>query len=162
MKKIIITMLLLLTTMNTVMAQEVYLEIRKMAQEKVEDPKSAPIVKNINKFKLDALNYMALKMREEMPDSSAQFLDDMALALHMFITNYSKDLVSSSKQPAAYQAKVIRAYVDASYSNPLFKDNDEDTVLAYFLDANSITRFSFDTDWRRALLAAEAAVKKLN
>jgi hypothetical protein len=34
-------------------------------------------------------------------------------------------------------------------------------VLAYFNDANSLTRFSLDTDWRRAVLAAKAALEKI-
>ncbi|MDE6011593.1 MAG: hypothetical protein K2G91_02510, partial [Prevotella sp.] len=57
--------------------------------------------------------------------------------------------------------KVIKAYMDASYSNPLFNDNDKEIVLAYFNDGNNLTRFSLDTDWRRAVLAAEEAMKKL-
>lgn len=161
MKKIIITTLLLLATVNTVFAQEIYTEVKKMAQEKVDDPNSAPIVKNINKFKVDALNYMAMKMREQMPDSSAALLDNMAISLHNFINNYTRDLVSCSQQPAAYQTKVISAYMDASYSNPLFNDSDEEVTLAYFIDGKSVTRFSLDTDWRRAILAAEAGMKKL-
>ncbi|MBR1449102.1 MAG: hypothetical protein IJ588_10225 [Prevotella sp.] len=161
MKKIIITLTLLLTTMTAIQAQEVYTEVKKMAQEKVDNPNSAPIVRNINRFKVDALNYMAMKMREEMPDSSAAFLDDMALALHHFINDYSQSLVSSSQQPAAYQTKVIKAYIDASYSNPLFRDPDQDTALVYFRNGNSLTRFSLDTDWRRAVLAAKEAIKQI-
>ncbi|MBQ8463492.1 MAG: hypothetical protein IJ544_05190 [Prevotella sp.] len=161
MKKIIITLMLLLTTMTAIQAQEIYTEVKKMAQEKVDNPNNAPIVRNINRFKVDALNYMAMKMREEMPDSSATFLDDMALALHNFINDYSQSLVISSQQPAAFQTKVIKAYIDASYSNPLFHDPDQDTALVYFLDGNSLTRFSLDTDWRRAVLAAKEAMKQI-
>ena len=64
--------------------------------------------------------------------------------------------------PANYQKKVIKAYMDASYSNPLFNDADKEMVLSYFNDGSSLTRFSLDTDWRRAVLAAKAALKQLD
>lgn len=161
MKKIIMTLMLLLTTMSNIQAQEIYTEVKRMAQANVDNSNADPLIRQINKFKLDALNYMAMKMREEMPDSTAEFLDKEALSLHIFITNYTNSLVSNSQQPAAHQMKVIKAYMDASYSNPLFNDNDKEIVLAYFNDGNNLTRFSLDTDWRRAVLAAEEAMKKL-
>ncbi|MDE6688599.1 MAG: hypothetical protein K2J86_01700 [Prevotella sp.] len=161
MKKIIMTLMLLLTAMSNIQAQEIYTEVKRMAQANVDNSNADPLIRQINKFKLDALNYMAMKMREEMPDSTAEFLDKEALSLHIFITNYTNSLVSNSQQPAAHQMKVIKAYMDASYSNPLFNDNDKEIVLAYFNDGNNLTRFSLDTDWRRAVLAAEEAMKKL-
>ena len=49
--------------------------------------------------------------------------------------------------------------MDASFSNPLFNDPDKELTLAYFSDGNSLTRFSLDTDWRRAVLAAKELVR---
>jgi hypothetical protein len=69
--------------------------------------------------------------------------------------------VENSQQPAAYQVKVISAFMDASYANPLFNDPDKDLVLVFFKDGDSMTRFSLDTDWRRAVLAAQEALKRL-
>ena len=119
------------------------------------------LVRQFSMFKLEALNYLAIKMKEEFPDSTAELLDKEALSLNIFITNYTRSLIDSRTMPANYQKKVIRAYMDASYSNPLFNDSDTDMVLAYFNDANSLTRFSLDTDWRRAVLAAKAALSKI-
>ena len=103
----------------------------------------------------------AEELKEEFPDSTAELLDKEALSLNVFITNYTRSLVESRTMPANHQKKIIRAYMDASYSNPLFNDNDTEMVLAYFNDANSLTRFSLDTDWRRAVLAAKAALEKI-
>lgn len=161
MKKTLLTLLLILTTATSVQAQEIYAEIRRSAQANIEDPTVEPLVRKFSLFKLDALNYMAIKMREQMPDSTAQLLDKEALSLNIFMTHYTNALVENSRQPAAFQVKVIRAFMDASYSNPLFNDPDKELVLAYFNDGNSLTRFSLDTDWRRAVLAAQAALKKL-
>ena len=98
-------------------------------------------------FKLEALNYMAIKMKEQFPDSTANLLDKEALSLNVFITNYTRSLVESRNMPANHQKKVIRAYMDASYSNPLFNDSDQER-----LGANRC----------RAVLAAKAALKQLD
>ena len=162
MKKVLMTLVLALAASTaTTHAQEIYTEVRKMAQESIDNPATTPQVRQISQFKLDALNYMAMKMREEMPDSTAEFLDKEALSLHIFINNYTNALVANGQQPAAHQMKIIKAFMDASYSNPLFNDDDREMVLAYFNDGNSMTRFSLDTDWRRAVLAAEEAMKRL-
>lgn len=161
MKKILMTLVLVLATTATVSAQEIFTEVKNMAQESIDNPATAPLVRQISQFKLDALNYMAMKMREAMPDSTAEFLDKEALSLHIFINNYTNALVANGQQPAAHQMKVIKAFMDASYSNPLFNDDDKEMVLAYFNDGNNMTRFSLDTDWRRAVLAAEEAMKRL-
>ena len=161
MKKILLSALFLLSLSQTLSAQEIYSEIRRSAQAKVNDTSADMLVRQFSMFKLEALNYMAIKMKEEFPDSTAELLDKEALSLNVFITNYTRSLVDSRNMPVLYQKKVIKAYMDASYSNPLFNDKDSDMVLAYFNDANSLTRFSLDTDWRGAVLAAKAALEKI-
>ena len=161
MKKILISIILVLSFTSTLSAQEVYSEIRRTAQAKVNDPNTDMLVRKFSMFKLEALNYLAIKMKEEFPDSTAELLDKEALSLNVFITNYTRSLIESQKMPDNLQKKIIKAYMDASYSNPLFNDSDQEMVLCYFNDQNSLTRFSLDTDWRRAVLAAKAALKEL-
>jgi hypothetical protein len=162
MKKNLLFLLLLLSVSTTLSAQEIYTEIRRNAQAKVNDPTAELLVRKFSMFKLDALNYLAIKMKEEFPDSSATLLDKEALSMNVFITNYTISLLESRNMPANHQKKIIKAYMDASYSNPLFNDTDTELVLSYFNDASSLTRFSLDTDWRRAVLAAKAALKNIN
>lgn len=161
MKRIIIALIMALAAAHTMQAQEIFTEIRNTAKATADNQQANPLVRKIATFKLDALNYMAMKMREEMPDSTAELLDKEALSLNIFITKYTNALVANSQQPAAFQTKIIKAFMDASYSNPLFKDTDQDLVLVYFRDGDCLTRFSLDTDWRRAVLAADEAMKKL-
>ena len=161
MKKTLLVIILILSAATTVSAQEIYAEIRRNAQSKISDPSADLLVRKFSMFKLEALNYMAIKMREQMPDSTAELLDKEALSLTLFLNIYTQELVKCSKQPPAYQVKVIQAFMDASYSNPLFRDSDKELVHAYFNDGNSLTRFSLDTDWRRAVLAAKEAMRKL-
>lgn len=162
MKKFLLSLLLLLSVSTMLSAQEIFTEIRRNAQAKVNDPTAELLVRKFSMFKLDALNYLAIKMKEEFPDSSATLLDKEALSLNVFITNYTRSLIESKNMPANHQKKIIKAYMDASYSNPLFNDKDTELVLSYFNDSKSLTRFSLDTDWRRAVLAAKAALKNIN
>ena len=162
MKRFLLSTILILSFTSTLSAQEIYTEIRRTAQAKVNDSSADILVRRFSMFKLEALNYMAIKMKEEFPDSSADLLDKEALSLNIFITNYTRSLIENRNMPANYQKKVIKAYMDASYSNPLFNDADKEMVLSYFNDGSSLTRFSLDTDWRRAVLAAKAALKQLD
>jgi hypothetical protein len=127
----------------------------------VNDPLANPIVKKISQFKLDALDYMVIKMKEQMPDSTVTFLDKEALAMNNFITLYTQSILDNRSQPGAYQVKIIKLFMDASYSNPLFKDSDTELVLVYYNNGESLTRFSLDTDWRRAYIAAATELKKI-
>ena len=151
MKKVILFALLAIAT--SMQAQEAYNELRQKAQTTVNDPKTNAVVKQISQFKLDALNYMAIKMQEEMPDSSATFLDKQAIAMDNFVNFYVEKLIESTKLPNVQQVKMIKMFMDASYSNPLFNDKDTELVLSYYNSAQSMTRFSLDTDWRKAVAA---------
>ena len=151
MKKVILFALLAIAT--SMQAQEAYNELRQKAKATVADPKTNAVVKQISQFKLDALNYMAIKMQEEMPDSSVTFLDKQAIAMDNFVNFYVEELIESTKKPNVQQVKMIKMFMDASYSNPLFNDKDTELVLSYYNAAQSMTRFSLDTDWRKAVAA---------
>ena len=151
MKKVILFALLAIAT--SMQAQEAYNELRQKAKTTVNDPKTNAVVKQISQFKLDALNYMAIKMQEVMPDSSVTFLDKQAIAMDNFVNFYVEKLIESTKKPNVQQVKMIKMFMDASYSNPLFNDKDTELVLSYYNSAQSMTRFSLDTDWRKAVAA---------
>ena len=151
MKKLILLALLAIAT--TAQGQEAYNELRQKAKTTISNPNANAVVKQISQFKLDALNYMAMKMREVIPDSSATFLDKQAIAMDNFVNFYIEKLIESTKQPNVEQVKMIKMFMDASYSNPLFEDKDTELVLSYYNSADSMTRFSLDTDWRKAVAA---------
>ncbi|MCR5513470.1 MAG: hypothetical protein K6F43_07910 [Prevotella sp.] len=151
MKKWILFALLAIAT--TAQGQEAYNELRQKAKATVNNPKANSVVKQISQFKLDALNYMAIKMREVMPDSSTLFLDKQAVAMDNFVNFYVEKLIESTTKPNVQQVKMIKMFMDASYSNPLFNDKDTELVLSYYNSADSMTRFSLDTDWRKAVAA---------
>lgn len=158
MKNLIIIIMLMVC--STTQAQQVYNELRKKAQTTVSNPQTNALVKQISQFKLDALNYLAIKMREEMPDSTVTFLDKQAMAMDNFVNFYVEKLIESTQQPNAVQVKMIKMFMDASYSNPLFNDSDTELSLSYYNRADSLTRFSLDTDWRKAVAAIAYLYRK--
>ena len=94
-----------------------------------------------------------------MPEARVLYLDELALLLNNFITAYIMQLVKMNNMPDAAQVKITKIFIDASVSNPLFNDKEEEPAHSYLNNASSITRFSLDTDWPRALAAVQAQLK---
>lgn len=153
MKKIIMAVALTLVTSAPIYAQRIYNEIKNTVQTALDDDTTNSVIRNICQFKMDALNYMLIKMREEMPDSSTTLLDEQALALNQYINTYTKFLTNIHSKTEQEQVEVLKLFMDASYSNPLFNDADKELTLAYYNEEKCLTRFSLDTDWRKALSA---------
>ena len=84
MRKYIIAIILSLF-ITSVRSQNVYLEIRSSAKAIPDNPSANEMVRIINTFKVDALDYLIIKMREQMPDSTTNFLDRQAYAMNNFI-----------------------------------------------------------------------------
>ena len=160
--KILMSILLFLLALQPMKAQAVYNEILNSSKTTAANENVDKLVRQIAQFKVDALDYLLIKMKEQMPDSTATFLDKEAFALHNFISYYLSSLVESSQMPANYQVKVIRLFMDASYSNPLFHDTEHELTLSYYVRADCMTRFSLDTDWRRANVAVMHELQRIN
>ncbi len=158
MKKILLSLAFICLTAGT-NAQNVYNEIRKNASDLVANPTTNNMVRQINQFKVDALDYMIIKMREQMPDSSAIFLDKQAYAMNTFINVYIRKVLDNKDMPQAQIVKIMQFFMDVSYSNPLFNDPDKELTLGYYSNGECLTRFSLDTDWRRAVAAVAMEMK---
>lgn len=159
--KILMSILLFLLALQPMKAQAVYNEILNSSKTTAANENADKLVRQIAQFKVDALDYLLIKMKEQMPDSTATFMDKEAFALHNFISYYLSSLVESSQMPANYQVKVIRLFMDASYSNPLFHDTEHELTLSYYVRADCMTRFSLDTDWRRANVAVMHELQRI-
>ena len=158
MKKILIVLMLFIG-MNA-QAQEVYNELRKKNKDLIENPQTHELVRSISQFKLDALNYLAIKMQEEMPDSSVYFLDRQALAMNNFVTFYIKKLVEFNEMPQALQTEMTKIFMDTTLNTPLFRDKDRELTLSYYNNGESLTRFSLDTDWEKAYETIEKMMER--
>lgn len=160
MKKILLVLMLFVGM--TVQAQEVFNELRQKNKTVVENPQSSAIARGISQFKLDALNYLAIKMQEEMPDSSVYFLDNQAISMNEYVTYYIQKLVQYNEMPKALQEEMTKMFMEASRNNPLFKDKDKEMVLSYYNNGESLIRFSLDTDWEKALAYIKKKMTKNN
>ena len=160
MKKILLVLMLFVGM--TVQAQEVFNELRQKNKTVVENPQSSAIARGISQFKLDALNYLAIKMQEEMPDSSVYFLDNQAISMNEYVTYYIQKLVQYNEMPKALQEEMTKMFMEASRSNPLFKDKDKEMVLSYYNNGESLIRFSLDTNWEKALAYIKKKMTKNN
>ena len=50
-------------------------------------------------------------------------------------------------------------FLDATVSNPLFGDTDEEVIYAYIKEGTELTPFSLDTDWQKAFAAVKSQLK---
>lgn len=158
MKKILLVLMLFIG-MNA-QAQEVYNELRTKNKQLVENPQTHGVVRSISQFKVDALNYLAIKMQEDMPDSTVYFLDRQAFAMNQYVTFYIQKLVQYNEMPQALQEEMTKIFMETSRECPLFKDKDKELVLSYYNNGESITRFSLDTDWEKAYEIIQKKMEK--
>lgn len=149
MQKVIFTALLLCITVFSASAQEVYKEILRLSKDIAKDTKKDLESRKIATFKVDELQYMAMKTNELMPDSSVRVLDVQAYAMYEFVNLFVKRLAEAKKKT---DKEIVKTrFMNASMNNSRFNDMDKELVLSYYDNPNYLTRFSLDTDWVKAL-----------
>lgn len=141
-------------------AQDVYNLVLANATRIVNSPTSGFTQTQIAQFKRTALVYMKSKAFEQSDSVSASFLDTQAYFLSEYLTLFFDEILKSKKLSEAERRERIYLFMDASLSNPLFNDPDEETTMAFIKDGGEITPFCLNTDWQKAYAAATAALKK--
>ena len=149
MKRIVLALTLWSMIAVGAYAQEVYQEIMRLSRQIAEDESKSIELRKIATFKVDELEYMAMKTRELMPDSAASVLDYQAYAMYDFINLYSNKLARAEKDKE--RSRIMSMFKEASLSNPRFNDKDTDLILSYVDNNQYITQFSLDTDWVKAI-----------
>lgn len=158
MKKICIALLFAAISCTTADAQKVYHEILKLS-EKVANDKSKDLqTRKVATFKVDELKYMAMKMRELMPDSTVTLLDNQAYAMYDFVNLYVKKL--SEAKSKKDKALILDIFKSASIQNPWFNDMDLDLIEGYIRSEGYITSFSLDTNWMKAVEQARGELRR--
>ena len=137
---------------STLKAQEVYNLVLNNATRIVNNPTCSYTQIQIAQFKRTALIYMKTKAFEETDSVPSNFSE--------FITLFFNDVVTSKRLSDEKRKKRIMMFTDASISNPMFEDTDQETTLAFIKDGGELTPFSIDTDWQKAYTAAIAQLKK--
>lgn len=154
MKKVFI-LLFLCSASLTISAQDVYKEILKVSKAGAADTTKNLDTRRIYQFKIDELDYMLVKSRELMPDSSMAMIDRQAYAMYDYVQTFMKDLSQCKNERDKQQ--IITMYKEATIHNSRFNDADTELTLSYYRRDDYIIQFSLDTDW----IMARNEVKKI-
>lgn len=141
-------------------AQDVYNLVLENATRIVNSPTSGYTQTQIAQFKRTALVYLKSKAFEKCDTVTTSFLDTQAYYLSEFVTLFFDEILKSKKLSESKRRERIYLFMDASVSNPLFDDPDEETTMAFTKDSGEITPFSINTDWEKAYAAAKEELKK--
>lgn len=150
MKKIIVTLSLILACTFSVNAQSVYRELRKMSQETYKKTMSE-VERSVAKFRLAALDYMGVMTSEQMKDSASITLDMQSYELFEFTETFIKASKRIHSKSALENLRQTFKIVSLEY--PRFNEMDADVALRFINEKPAITPFCLNTDWVKATKA---------
>jgi len=160
MKKLFLIAVLCALTAGT-QAQEVWKEVRRLAQEVADNPNKDIQTRKVATFKVDALDYMKQRYFETLQDSSVTLynykLNHQAYALYDYVNQFLDQFSKADKKKD--KQTVIDVFKRTSLENCAFFDTDKDLVEAYIRTPGYITQFSLDTDWERAVEEIKIKIK---
>jgi hypothetical protein len=159
MKKLIIMTLLMMGTC-TMQAQEVYDYLLDKSEQIIDNPQSKDFDLKIAQFKVTAMRYFRKHIIQQEGSISSIWLDEQALALNEFVTNYLIELAKNSHATEKTRMKIVLKYCRASENHAMFKKVDKEEAEAFISDKGGYTPFSLNTNWVEAL--AEAKDDKKN
>ncbi|MDY6206858.1 MAG: hypothetical protein SPI30_08980 [Prevotella sp.] len=129
----------------------------RLSKQEADDKSKSIELRKIATFKVDELDYMAMKTKELMPDSAVSVLDYQAYAMYDFINLFSNKLSKADKPKD--RANIILMFKNASLNNPRFNDTDTELIMSYVGDERYITQFSLDTDWVKAIAEVRKKIR---
>ena len=159
MKKIILSLLVLMASVASIQAQDLFKTVRDNATKVVNNPSSSDEEIQINQFKVTALNYLAMMGQKRGLKKDTYFYDSQAVNMTSFITDFQVNLEKARAISPAKRMEIMKIYTDASKFNPLFKDTDKEKVNCYVDDKTTMTPFCLDTDWEKAYDQATTLTK---
>ena len=166
MKRLFFFLVLTLSIVGQAAAQDVANEIIKLSKAIVDDQKQDLQTRRIAYFKVNVVNYMKMKVRDEVLrdtndvkgfNDKIKMLNEQSYAMYQFVNLFVKRLSESTKNEA--KEVVMTRFRNASINNPLFNDMDLDLVEAYIRTEGYITKFSLDTYWTKALEQARTELR---
>ena len=159
MKKIILSLLVLMASVASIQAQDLFKTVRDNATKVVNNPSSSDEEIQITQFKVTALNYLAMMVQKRGLKKDTYFYDSQAVNMTSFITDFQVNLEKARAISPAKRMEIMKIYTDASKFNPLFKDTDKEKVNCYVDDKTTMTPFCLDTDWEKAYDQATTLTK---
>ncbi len=160
MKHILFFLFLMAATVPSLRAQEVYNYVLANATRTVNSPTCNYTQTQIAQFKRTALIYLKKKAFEQTDSVPSAFLDTQAYYLSEYVTLFFNEIVKTKRLSADKRKERVTLFMDASVSNPLFVDDDQDTTMAFITSGAELTPFCLNTDWQKAYAAVTEELKK--
>ena len=115
----------------------------------------------VARFKYTALQYLKRKCFESEGEITKKFMDDQAYYMDQFVMKFFESALLNSSLKQKEKKERIMLFIDASGSNPLFKDPDKELVNAYVENGKGFfTPFCLDTYWPKAYAAIISKLEK--
>ncbi len=159
MKKFIVLSFLFLMLSVPVAGQDIYNTLLDDAKKAAGNPKNDPTLRKIAQFKRVGLEYIKEKAFKSDREVTVKFLDDQAYYMNQFVCSFIRDVLVNTALGKSDRKKRIMLFIDASGSNPLFRDPDREVADAYVTAEGQLTPFSLDTDWVKAYAAVQSVLK---
>lgn len=135
----------------SIQAQEVYDYLLDKTELVLNDPASQDFDLKIAQFKNTAMRYFRKHIILKQGSVSSTWLDEQALALNEFVTNYLIELSQNSHTTSITRKKIVMRYCSACMNHPLFKDIDKEEAEVFMYDKTGYTPFCLNTDWVKAV-----------
>ena len=148
MKQFFVFFVFLLCNLQAAYSQEVYDLVLANATRAVNSPTSSY-----------ALIYLKRKAFEQVKEVPASFLDTQAYYLSEFVTLFFNEILKIKHLDEAKRKERIMFFMEASLSNPLYNDPDEETTMSFITNGGEITPFCINTNWQKAYEAAKSQIK---
>ena len=149
---------MMLLATGTMKAQEVYDYLLDKSEQVINDPESKEFDLKVAQFKATAMRYFRKNINKQEGSISSQWLDEQALALNEFVTNYLMELSNNSHAENKARKAIVMKYCKACLNHAMFKDADRQECEVFVVDKGGYTPFSLNTNWVEAL--AETKSKK--
>ncbi len=159
MKTTLLTLLLALAPCCA-QAQEIFYFVLENAKRIVESPNENFTITRIAQFKYTALTYLRFQAFETQDEVTDEFLNNQAYHLSEFISLFFTEVLESQDKGEKATKKITKIFIDASISNPLYTDIDNEPALAYMQEPGELTPFSLNTDWEKAYNEAKEKLEK--
>lgn len=158
MKKLLIIAIFMATAVGNAKAQEIFDYLLDKSEQVINNPESDEFDQKVAQFKFTAMRYFRKNIIQQEGSVSSGWLDEQALALNEFVTNYLMELSQNSNADEKARKAIVLRYCRASLNHAMFKKADKEETDVFIRSKGGYTPFCLNTNWVEAL----AETKKQN
>lgn len=149
MRNLFVALLLVFSIFTTASAQNVYKEVKKISQQAYLDDTKSELERAVARFRIDALEYMAVMSAQYARDSTTLNLDKQSYALYEFTYIYYNTVKKLTSKLSIDNLR--KTFKVVSLESPRFNDDDVAVALKYINNKQNMTPFCLNTNWEKAV-----------